>query len=84
MKKLTKEEAQAIPTRGRGWSTNFREALLAMQPGEHLLLHRSEWRWESKSAYAIPAEITRTSQGRIQFDCRTLQNGLGWLIKRVK
>ena len=84
MKKLTKEEAELIPTRGKGHSSNFRLALLALQPGEYLFLRSSEWRWKSKSAFAVPAEIKRTTHGRIRFDCQKALDGSGWLIKRVK
>lgn len=84
MKKLTKEEAEMIPTRGKGHSTNFRAALLALKQGEYLFLKTSEWHWRSKSAFAIPAELKRRSYGRIRFDCQKALDGSGWLIKRVK
>ena len=82
MKMITKEEAKAIITKPVGRVTRLRALLLAMEPGNFLLVERADWKWKKKT----PSVMCRRLEYRstLKYDCKRALDGSGWVIERLK
>ncbi len=83
MKKLTKEEAEAIVTRAPGNSTYLRSVLLGMKSGEYLHVEPKDWKWKSKTPHYLCRRLEQ-QYSTVKFDCKVALDGSGWIIKREK
>ncbi len=81
MKKLTREEADAIPVFPHGKKTWLRATLLNMQPGEIILIERKEWTWKNQPLSTYCRRLEKLSN--VKFDCKEAVDGSGWVVKRV-
>ena len=82
MKKLKKEEFDAIPLHGRGNTSVFYDAMLNLKPGgDGLHISKAEW----KRKYA-PTKMARRIEKKYGFVYKTgaLPDRSGWGITRVK
>ena len=80
MRKLTKEEAAKLVLR-KGSSTAVRTAVLHLQPGEILMIEKSDWNQQNG-----PGQMcTRITQSSGQeYKVNAVADGSGWVVERVK
>lgn len=81
MKRLTKEEADAMETRPEGRMSWFRGVLIGMPVGEVILLERKEWHQKRAPITVIKSF---TNVGTMAWSCKQLANGAGWIIERLR
>jgi len=82
MKMLTKEEAKSIITKPVGRVSRLRTLLLAMKPGEFLLVERADWKWKKKTPSVMCRRLEDGSS--LKYDCKRALDGSGWVIERLK
>lgn len=86
MQKLTSEEAAALqPLRRTRPSKNAHvyTQLFMLEIGEVLLVTNREWKIPTPPYWNVNrVALMRKSPAR--FSCRTLEDGSGWLITRIK
>jgi len=82
MKMLTKEEAKSIITKPVGRVSGLRALLLAMKPGEFLLVERADWKWKKKTPSVMCRRLEDGSS--LKYDCKRALDGSGWVIERLK
>jgi hypothetical protein len=84
MKKLTKDEKEAIATRPLSKKNIVRIYLLQMKVEDIILVEPQDWKWKS----ATPAYLCRRVEERQRgwkFEVeRVLPPGAGWIITRVQ
>lgn len=81
MKRITKEEAAAMPKRPNKRMSWLRGVLFGMNVGEIILVEPHDWKQKRAPITAIK-RITG-KEGR-EWKCETLLNDKGWVIERVK
>lgn len=82
MKKLTKEEAKLLPKGPTGYYSPIRAYLLAMEPGEIILLEKKDWTRKTQTPFTYCNWLSkRTGKG---WKCERLIDKSGWVIERVK
>ena len=79
MKRITEEEFRNLPIKGRGSATASFNMMINLQPGEAIVIERSEWR-QKKS----PSSMCRYIEKHygMKFICGALADGSGWAVKR--
>lgn len=82
MKMLSREEAKSINTKPVGKTSRVRSFLLAMQPGEFLLVEHADWKWKRKTPSAMCRRLEDGSS--LKYDCKRALDGSGWVIERLK
>jgi len=80
MKKLTKEEASKFVL-NRGSSSIARTAVMHMQPGEILLIEKTDWQQQNGPGQML-SRVTKAT-GR-EFKLETVATGEGWIVERLK
>ncbi len=82
MKKITEAEALAVVTKPMGRVSRLRAMLLNLEPGEYLLVERSDWKWKGKAPSVMCRRLEE--HGSKRYDCKKALDGSGWIIKRLK
>ena len=80
MKKLNATEVSAVGSAGKGRLTRVSAMAATLQPGEGLIVTRSDWK--SKDAPYRVVNYLAKKTGRT-FKSSRLADGTGWLIVRV-
>lgn len=80
MKRITAEEFENLPIKGKGSATAVFNAVLNLKPGEAIIIARTEWQ-RKKS----PSTMCRYIEKRygMKFTCGALTDGSGWAVKRL-
>ena len=82
MRKLTEDEAAAIPSRPRGRYSKARMIMMSMKVGDIILLEPSEWPQRRNGPHHMIRRIRM--QGKLDWTCEQAMDGSGWIIKRIK
>lgn len=80
MKKLTSEEYNQLPIRGKGRSSHVFNSIVNLQVGEALLIEKSDWKRK-----ASPSTLVRYIEKNhdMRFTCGSLAGGTGWAVRRI-
>jgi uncharacterized protein (DUF2249 family) len=80
MKKLTSEEYNQLPIRGKGRSSHVFNSIVNLQVGEALLIEKNDWKRK-----ASPSTLVRYIEKNhdMRFTCGSLAGGNGWAVRRV-
>jgi hypothetical protein len=81
MKRITKEEAAALPKRPNNRLSWFRGVLFGMKVGEIIMLEPQDWK-QKRAPITVIKRMTG-KQGR-EWKCETLLYGKGWVIERLQ
>ena len=81
MKKISREEADAMAKRPHRRISWFRSFLFGMKVGEIVLMEPKDW--TQKRAPITVLKNMPGKKGR-EWKCETLLNDRGWVIERVK
>ncbi|MGE0567182.1 MAG: hypothetical protein AB7O73_04475 [Bacteroidia bacterium] len=81
MRKITAEEFNSLPIKGRGRSSDIFNGLINLKSGEGLLIDKSDW-----NRKATPSSLVRYIEKRynIKFEYGALANDQGWAVKRLE
>ncbi|MCX6296355.1 MAG: hypothetical protein NTX97_09860 [Bacteroidetes bacterium] len=79
MKKLTSDEYDQLPIRGKGRSSNVFNSIVNLQIGEALLIEQKDWKRK-----ASPSTLVRYIEKNhdMRFTCGSLAGG-GWAVRRI-
>jgi hypothetical protein len=80
MRKITTEEAKKF-TIQRGLSSAVRTAVMALEPGEILLIEKKDWKPINTPGQMLTRVMKKTGR---QFKLEKIVGGGGWLVTRVK
>ncbi|MEO8151159.1 MAG: hypothetical protein ABI723_26240 [Bacteroidia bacterium] len=80
MKIIEKSEFDQLITKGRGRTTPIRSALLTLQPGQAVVIHKKDWKVKY-TPFSIATQIER--KHGVTFKKVSLADGSGWAIQRV-
>jgi hypothetical protein len=80
MKRITKEEAAALPKRPNNRLSWFRGVLFGMSIGEIILLEPQDWK--QKRAPSTVIKRMTAKQDR-EWKCETVLQNRGWVIERT-
>ncbi len=81
MKKLTKEEVEKLVVR-KGKSTPVRTGVMHLQPGEFLLIEKSDWNQQNGPGQMLSRLAKKTG---MEFKLQTVDSGNGgWIVERLK
>ncbi len=80
MKKLTTDEYEQLPLRGRGRSSHVFNSIVNLKAGEAVLIEHKDWKRK-----AGPSTLVRyiEKKHQMKFSCGALAEGSGWAIKRI-
>ena len=80
MKKLTPDEYNQLPIRGKGRSSHVFNSIVNLQIGEALLIEKSDWKRK-----ASPSTLVRYIEKNhdMRFTCGSLAGGNGWAVRRI-
>ncbi len=80
MKKLTSDEYDQLPIRGKGRSSNVFNSIVNLQIGEALLIEQKDWKRK-----ASPSTLVRYIEKNhdMRFTCGSLAGGGGWAVRRI-
>ena len=81
MRKLTREEAEAMPVRPDAKTSWFRGVFFGMQVGDIVLIEAHEWKQQRAPITVIksmPGVNGRT------WDCKLIVGRKGWIVERLK
>jgi hypothetical protein len=81
MKRITKEEAAALPKRPNNRLSWFRGVLFGMSIGEIILLEPKDWK-QKRAPITVIKQMT-AKQGR-EWKCETVLQNKGWVIERIQ
>ena len=81
MKRITKEEAAAMPKRPNKRLSWFRGVLFGMTQGEIILLEPQDWKQKRAPITAIKRMTGKLGR---EWKCETLLYDKGWVIERIK
>lgn len=81
MKRLTREQADALPKRPDKRMSWLRGVLWGMNVGEIVLIEPSDWKQNR-----APKTVLRRMPGKEgrEWKCETVMNNGGWVFERVK
>ena len=82
MKKITKEERDAMQLKPPGHMTPLRGMIINMKVGDLVHLEKSDWKWKSKAPSAMLRRYEDYHPER--FTCMEVVGGNGWVIERVQ
>jgi hypothetical protein len=82
MRKLTREEANKTPWKPDGKSSYARTVLMMMKKGDIILLEPKDWTQKTRTPGTYCLQLGRKTGGK--WTCRTVADGSGWMIERVK
>lgn len=80
MKKLTTDEYNELPIRGKGRSSHVFNSIVNLQIGEALLIEKSDWKRK-----ASPSTLVRYIEKNhdMRFTCGSIAGGNGWAVRRI-
>jgi hypothetical protein len=80
MKKISQDEFESLPIRGKGRSGHVFNTIINLQPGEAVLIEKKDW-----SRKASPSSLVRYIEKtqRMKFDFGAVHGGEGWAVRRV-
>ncbi len=80
MKKLTQDEYNQLPIRGKGRSSHVFNSIVNLQIGEALLIEKNDWKRK-----ASPSTLVRYIEKNhdMRFTCGSLAGGNGWAVRRI-
>ena len=80
MKKLTSDEFDQLPIRGKGRSSHVFNSIVNLQVGEALLIEQKDWKRK-----ASPSTLVRyiEKNHNMRFSCGSIAGGDGWAIRRI-
>lgn len=80
MKKLTSEEFEQLPLRGKGRSSHVFNSIVNLKAGEAVLIEHKDWKRK-----AGPSTLVRyiEKKHQMKFSCGALAEGNGWAIRRI-
>lgn len=81
MKRLTREEADALPKRPDKRMSWLRGVVFGMQRGEIVLIEPKDWK-QKRAPITVIKRMTGKN-GR-EWKCETVLNNGGWVIERLK
>ncbi len=81
MKRITKEEAAALPKRPNKRLSWFRGVLFGMKKGEIILMEPKDWR-QKRAPITVIKRMTG-KEGR-EWKCETVLDNRGWVIERIQ
>ena len=81
MKHLTREEAAQLETRPNGRLSWARGFLFGMKVGDIVLVERKDWKQNR-----VPSTVIKRMTGKEgrEWTVKTLLDGSGWIIERVR
>jgi hypothetical protein len=80
MRKISKEEAKQY-TIQHGGSSPVRTAVMALEPGEFLLIEKKDWKPKNTPGQMLSRVTQRTG---MEFKLKKIASGEGWLVERLK
>lgn len=80
MKKLTLEEFEQLPIKGKGRSSHIFNSLINLKPGEALLIEKKDW-----NRKAGPSTLVRYIEKKhgLKFHFGALNGSNGWAVRRI-
>lgn len=80
MKKLTSDEYDQLPIRGKGRSSHVFNSIVNLQVGEALLIEQKDWKRK-----ASPSTLVRyiEKNHEMKFSCGSITGGSGWAVRRI-
>ncbi len=80
MKKLTSDEFEQLPIRGKGRSSHVFNSIVNLQVGEALLIEQKDWKRK-----ASPSTLVRYIEKNhdMKFSCGSIAGGNGWAVRRI-
>lgn len=80
MKKLSAEEYEQLPLKGKGRSSAIFNSIINLKAGEALLIEKKDWKRK-----ASPGTLVRyiEKNHNIKLSCGAINDGSGWAIKRI-
>jgi hypothetical protein len=81
MRRLTKEQAEEIPTRPDGKTSWFKGVLFAMKVGDIILIEPQDWKQQRAPITVI--NYMAGTNGR-QWTCKLVIGQKSWVVERVK
>lgn len=80
MKKLTSDEYDQLPIRGKGRSSHVFNSIVNLQIGEALLIEKNDWKRK-----ASPSTLVRYIEKNhdMRFTCGSIAGGNGWAVRRI-
>lgn len=80
MKKLTSDEYDQLPIRGKGRSSHVFNSIVNLQVGEALLIEQKDWKRK-----ASPSTLVRYIEKNhdMRFSCGSITGGNGWAVRRI-
>jgi uncharacterized protein (DUF2249 family) len=80
MKKLTSDEYDLLPIKGKGRSSHVFNSIVNLQVGEALLIEEKDWKRK-----ASPSTLVRyiEKQHQMKFICGAIAGGNGWAVRRI-
>lgn len=82
MKKLTKEEYNALSLGGSGSGSKFYDQLVSLKPEEASIITRAEWGTRKYLPTAIARYLEKNHNRK--FKINRVADGSGWVFLRVK
>jgi hypothetical protein len=80
MKKLSTEEYEQLPIKGKGRSSHVFNSIINLKAGEAVLIEKKDWKRK-----AAPGTLIRYIEKKHQrkFSCGALNDNSGWAVKRI-
>ncbi|MFL5765078.1 MAG: hypothetical protein ACJ77K_14140 [Bacteroidia bacterium] len=80
MKKLSSDEYEQLPIRGKGRSSHVFNSIVNLKVGEALLIEQKDW-----NRKASPSTLVRYIEKKhgMRFSCGAITGGTGWAVRRV-
>lgn len=80
MKKLSPDEFEQLPIKGRGRSSYVFNSIVNLKAGEAILIEQKDWKRK-----ASPSTLVRyiEKKHKMKFTCGSVAGGQGWAVKRI-
>lgn len=80
MKKLSAEEYEQLPLKGKGRSSAVFNSIINLKTGEALLIEKKDWKRK-----ASPGTLIRyiEKNHNLKLSCAAVNDGSGWAVKRI-
>lgn len=81
MRKLSPDEFEQLPIKGKGRSSHVFNSIVNLKEGEALLIERKDW-----NRKAGPSTLIRyiEKKHQMRFMCGAIEGGKGWAVKRME
>jgi hypothetical protein len=80
MRKLSSEDYDQLPLRGKGRSSAIFNSIINLKAGEALLIEKKDWKRKA-SPGTLVRYIERNHQ--MKLTCGAISDGSGWAVKRI-